>query len=1506
MKSIYCFAILAFAFLSTHVLPAQSAYKGFYTGLTYLEITGAITLADRPVGPAIFTIDETGFIFGNLEGRVDATGAITWNANDIGFTTGQIDGNGQLTASVTVDQGPTVTTTRIEAQNQAGGFGRDANSIAYKFDWLSPLPVSGNLADVTYGDGRFVAVGDGGIAAFSGDGENWFSLPIPSGVDFNGVAYGNGLWVVAGDNNTAYISSDLESWTPVVIGGVNIYDVEFANGKFYAGTLNAGIMSSTDGVSWTQVYAGTNAAITSIQFLNGLLIAQYDSIFSNAGTMLLSTNGTNWTTVGLANGIAGRATYGNGMWVFPFTGKRYRFSQTNGSDLASVDIAHTTTSMGFINGKFIDGDYYVSSDAVTWTQATGLPFSAPSNEQHAFETNGDILVAVGESIVSTEDAATFTLRSSRPVDTTLRLFTVLQGGGKWLLTGDGVTAVSTDLEHWTTTPQTAKQFENAAYGAGKFIATGPGPGAQPVVYQSTDGVNWQIVGTAGQYDFEAIAYGGGRWVAASASDKRFYHSVDGAAWVAGQSFSGHQIFDIEYLGGEFIAVGTTSFLSDDGLGWSGGIGGTGALMYDVDYADGIFVAVGATNTTTSADGRLSTSTDGLHWTSRTPGTIEALFGVRHAAGTWVAVGANNTGDHGATVLESTNGLDWEISYLNFDGDLFGLEAANGRMIAVGQNGTVLSIAYGDTGSPYVKEHPLSQSVNEGAPLTLTVDFGGNDPVDIQWLKDGEPIFDGLRISGSRTATLVIDNALPSDAGSYTVALTNDEGGATSLAAQVTVSAKPTITNLSSSQVVSLGGTTQFAVTAENAVSYQWYLNGDIIPGATSATYVISDAQPNDVGAYHVVVSNLAGDTTSSTASLSVRTGSGGELSLALDSAFNGNAPELAATLGFNGNMLHEVSEVLVQADGKVIVTGLFEYIHPTLGKRGSIVRLNTDGSIDATFQPPTFTFSSNGTYVVSKISSATLLSDGRLIIACVPQKIGAAFGSGSGGSTNTKRFLRLNSDGSWDSSFALSPEPTQTTIGLASDSQDRILIASYYVNFGSSHRKVARFLSNGTLDASFANAQLVALDQPVDYPFLIQDDGDILVATYYNGYNSMGVAHLTDAGAIIKYEPDVESSWIQRLIPTATGGGFYVLGSFDTVEGRTQYGIARADAEGSLDNAYVGPGFIEADFWHGVELPDQTFIAVGPYETGNTANDQRGIFRLDAQNGLIMDDPVIGNGFGQSQVGISYTYEYARAAAIDYSRNAVYLAGNMQTLNGVAIPEIVKLTYSSGSGGNTEALEIVAHPKSVQGERGENVTLSVGAIGGNLTFQWYQDGVELPGETGSSLSLTLNDANKIGDYHVVVTDDSGFVESDIATVSFPQSYSDFVSQSAGGQDPMDFNPTAGMRNVFAFAFDASDGDRSKLPRQSLATGFELGLANNWTYLVLQYRQRLHAPGLRIIPRLSDHPDTLFNGAGLVVRLGSPVIDGDSAIYTYRSLYALEEMGRLFMDVAIYLDEAEAE
>ena len=85
----------------------------------------------------------------------------------------------------------------------------------------------------------------------------------------------------------------------------------------------------------------------------------------------------------------------------------------------------------------------------------------------------------------------------------------------------------------------------------------------------------------------------------------------------------------------------------------------------------------------------------------------------------------------------------------------------------------------------------------------------------------------------------------------------------------------------------------------------------------------------------------------------------------------------------------------IQSDGRIIISGSFDTYNGVA--RNGIARLNTDGSLDITFNP--------GTGVNNNIFKTSLQSNGKIIIS-------GSFDTYNGVARN--RIARLNTDGSLD------------------------------------------------------------------------------------------------------------------------------------------------------------------------------------------------------------------------------------------------------------------------------------------------------------------------------------------------------------------------------------------------------------------------------------------------------------------------------------------------------------
>ena len=105
-------------------------------------------------------------------------------------------------------------------------------------------------------------------------------------------------------------------------------------------------------------------------------------------------------------------------------------------------------------------------------------------------------------------------------------------------------------------------------------------------------------------------------------------------------------------------------------------------------------------------------------------------------------------------------------------------------VADAGNSTIRRIIPGLDEAPTFTAQTASQTINQGSSVTISVGITGTAPLSFQWYLNGAPI------SGATNPSYVVDEAQPSDAGSYTVTVTNVDGSATSAAAVLVASFPP--------------------------------------------------------------------------------------------------------------------------------------------------------------------------------------------------------------------------------------------------------------------------------------------------------------------------------------------------------------------------------------------------------------------------------------------------------------------------------------------------------------------------------------------------------------------------------------------------------------------------------------------------------------------------------------------------------------------------------------------
>ena len=135
----------------------------------------------------------------------------------------------------------------------------------------------------------------------------------------------------------------------------------------------------------------------------------------------------------------------------------------------------------------------------------------------------------------------------------------------------------------------------------------------------------------------------------------------------------------------------------------------------------------------------------------------------------------------------------------------------------------------------------------------------------QWYKDG------TALTGETSSTLNFSALAESDAGNYTVVVSDGTSSVTSDTATVTVmprlqiSAQPASLSLTEGD----GGELFVAASGYGELSYQWFKNGSAITNATASSIRFDKITSNDAGSYYVVVYDDNGSVMSNTANITV-------------------------------------------------------------------------------------------------------------------------------------------------------------------------------------------------------------------------------------------------------------------------------------------------------------------------------------------------------------------------------------------------------------------------------------------------------------------------------------------------------------------------------------------------------------------------------------------------------------------------------------------------------------
>jgi uncharacterized delta-60 repeat protein len=243
-----------------------------------------------------------------------------------------------------------------------------------------------------------------------------------------------------------------------------------------------------------------------------------------------------------------------------------------------------------------------------------------------------------------------------------------------------------------------------------------------------------------------------------------------------------------------------------------------------------------------------------------------------------------------------------------------------------------------------------------------------------------------------------------------------------------------------------------------------------------------------------------------------------------------------------------ISTIALQADGKILVSGSFNIFNGVA--RNGIVRLNPNGSVDASFEALFSSFFGNN------VQAIVPLADGRILVGG---------GQWSFGDFTLSGIIRLKPDGSLDETFnpgLITTSGSPPTVNVVQVQPDgKIIIAGQFNNIGGFPRsRIARLEANGSLDVSF--------------------------------------------------DPGIGASGQINAVVTAPDGKIYIGGDFSSVNGVVRYRIARLNADGSLDVSYNSAAPTEIVVRAMVLQPDGKLLVMANSSFGGSSS-FRPIFRLN-------------------------------------------------------------------------------------------------------------------------------------------------------------------------------------------------------------------------------------------------------------------------------------------------------
>ena len=856
----------------------------------------------------------------------------------------------------------------------------------------------------------------------------------------------------------------------------------------------------------------------------------------------------------------------------------------------------------------------------------------------------------------------------------------------------------------------------------------------------------------------------------------------------------------------------------------------------------------------------TTSANAQFLVSYSGGTITVAVNQQTSQQSWVLVGSG---------LKFSAGTSGSVQLANNTGE------SNRRVLA---DAVRWVYSASQASPPVIAAQPQSQTTGIGSSIAFSVGAFGDAPLSYQWR------FNGGNLSGATSSSYPLNNVQAGNAGSYSVAVTNNVGSVTSSVATLSVGNGPSITSQPQSRTNNAGTDASFSVTAtgDAPLAFQWRKNGASISGATASSYTRPSVQAGDAGSYSVIVTNPVGSLASADAVLTVnvppgitgqpqsRTNVAGTAA-SFTVAATGTAPLSYQWRWNGGDISGATASSYTRAGVQPADAGSFSVVVTnsvgTITSGDAVLTVTVPPGISGQPQSRTNNAGTDAAFAVTATGTAPLSYQWRLNGAGISGATASAYTRPSvqGSDAGSYSVIVTNAAGSLTSADAIltvnlppgiTGQPQSRTNNAGSDAAFSVT-ATGAAPLGYQWRFNGTNLSGATVSAYTRFSAKAA------------DAGSYMVVIT----NFLGSITSAEAVLSINVPPGITASPQSRTNVAGTDALFSVTATGTaplTYEWRRNGGTI----SGATDSAYTRSNVQTADAG--------TYLVIVRNTAGSTTSADA-ILTIAVAPGITAQPQSRTNNAGTSASfsvtatgtpPLSYQWRW-NGGAISGATASSYTRASVQT--GDAGSYSVIVTNIAGSIISDDAIltvnvapAITGQPQSRTNNAGTDASFTVTATGtAPLSYQWRWNGNSISGATASSYTRPGVQTGDAGSYSVIVTNIAGSIASDdaILTVNVAPSIADQPQSrtNIAGTDAS-FSVTATGTAPLSYQWRWNGGAISDATGSSYTRpNVQAGDAGSYSVIVTNIAGSIVSDDailtVNVAPAIADQPQSRTNIAG---------------------------------------------